>query len=108
MDLTAGGEAGRSSHDRPVGQHWAAEAALASPAVTSQSGQHDVADGELQDSLGLRQGVIQLGTFLQLRFIKGILVDEGVGSLATGSAQSIDFIRQFGRAANWESGVVFC
>lgn len=61
--------------------------ALVSPFV---AGMDDASDGGFQDSLGLRDGVIQTGGFIQFRFVQRFLLQKNFRSIATFIAQRIE------------------
>ena len=84
-----------------------ATSVLTRPAAASEAGKHDVAHGAFEQPMGVSQGVIQAGAFLQLGFVQRLLVNQDLGGLAARGAHGINFVRDPGGASYRECGVAF-
>jgi hypothetical protein len=82
-------------------------AVLSGAAAAVQARQHNLANVAFEEALGEGEGVIQLGAFLQLLFVKGSLVHQDSGGFAAGGSEVINFISKPGSAADGERSVSF-
>src|SRR5512143_2468078 len=75
---------------------------LPGPTAAVQAGEHDVAYGAFEDSVGKGEGIVQTSAFVQLDFVQGLPAHERLGSLAASRAHGIDFIGDSSGAADRE------
>ena len=78
-----------------------------SAAVPAYSGEHETANVCFEKIMGLRQRIIQAGTFLEFRSVHRILAEQHLGGAAALSAQRINFENELGRPANGQLHVVW-